>query len=506
MSDSAEQAFQELCDYARQTATLSSINSVLGWDERTQMPASDAEHRAEQMTLLSGMVHQRSVDPRLGEWLEQLADSPWMQDKHSDKATTIRMLKRNYEKQQKLPQQLVEEITRTAVMGQQTWQEAREKDDFELFRPLLEKTLDLKRQQADALGYDQCRYDALLDEFEPLELTENVDRVLRNLREDLVPLVAEIAESPRRPNVELLKASYPIERQRQFGRAVAAKIGFDFDRGRLDETVHPFCSGVGPNDTRITTRYDEHFMPSALFGTMHEAGHGIYDQGLRTDWYGLPPGSAVSLGIHESQSRMWENQVGRSEAFWQHFFPVAQDAFPEALSGVEREDFFFAINNVEPSLIRVEADEATYNLHILIRFELEQALLEGDLSVADAPAAWNEKYQQYLGIEPTSNAMGILQDIHWSFGAFGYFPTYSLGNLYAAQLFNQADEELGGLDAQFAQGQFEPLREWLGTNVHQRGECYSAAELVQEVTGKELTHGPLIQHLRSKLGPLYGLS
>ena len=506
MSESAEKIFDALCEHTRQTAMLSSIDSVLGWDERTQMPPADAEHRAEQMTLLSGMIHKRNVDPQVGEWLDTLAESSLATDRHSDVATTIRMLKRQYDKQTKLPQALVEEMTRTAVMGQQTWQEAREKDDFELFKPLLEKTIDLKRQQADALGYDDCRYDALLDDFEPQELTKNVEQVLRDLRDELVPLVGEIAESGRRPNVDLLKASFPIEKQREFGRAVAAKIGFDFSRGRLDETVHPFCSGVGPNDTRITTRYDEHFLPSALFGTMHEAGHGIYDQGLRTDWYGLPPGSAVSLGIHESQSRMWENQVGRSEAFWQHFFPLAQETFPEALADVDLADFFFAINNVEPSFIRVEADEATYNLHILIRFELEQALLNGDLSVADAPGAWAEKYEQYLGIKPTSYAEGILQDIHWSFGAFGYFPTYSLGNLYAAQLFDQANEDLGGLADQFAKGQFEPLRQWLGTNVHERGECYSSAELVQLVTGKELSHGPLLHHLRSKLGPLYGLA
>lgn len=506
MSESAQELFDALCDHTRQTAILSSIDSVLGWDERTQMPPANAEHRAEQMTLLSGMIHQRNVDPKVGEWLEALAESPLAEDKHSDVGTTIRMLKRKYEKQTKLPQELVEELTRTAVMGQQTWQEAREKDDFELFKPLLERTLKLKREQADALGHDNCRYDALLDDFEPQESTKNVEQVLRGLRDELVPLVGEIAESGRRPNVDLLKASYPIDRQRTFGREVAAAIGFEFDRGRLDETVHPFCSGLGPNDTRLTTRYDENFFSSALFGTMHEAGHGIYDQGLRTDWYGLPPGSAVSLGIHESQSRMWENQVGRSEAFWEHFFPIAQKTFPEALADVDQADFFFAINNVEPSFIRVEADEATYNLHILIRFELEQALLEGDLSVADAPAAWNEKYQQYLGIEPTSYSMGILQDIHWSFGAFGYFPTYSLGNLYAAQLFDQANEDLGGLPEQFAKGQFEPLREWLGKNVHERGECYSSAELVQLVTGKELTHGPLMSHLRSKLGSLYGLS
>ncbi|REJ66751.1 MAG: carboxypeptidase M32 [Planctomycetota bacterium] len=506
MAESDQTVFDALCDHTRQTATLASIESVLGWDERTQMPSANAEYRAEQMTLLSGMIHQRNTDPRVGDWLAQLAESPLAAEPHSDTAATIRVLQRKFEKQKKLPQALVEELTRTAVMGQQTWQAAREKDDYAQFCPIVEKMFELKRQQADALGHDGCRYDALLDDFEPEESTENVDRVLRSLREELVPLVAAIAESSRRPPLELLKRRYPIETQQSFGREVATQIGFDFARGRLDESAHPFCNGLGPHDTRITTRYDEHFMPSALFGTMHEAGHGIYDQGLRTEWYGLPPGSYISLGIHESQSRMWENQVGRSEAFWRHFFPHAQRAFPEALADAARDEFYFAINNVEPSLIRVEADEATYNLHILIRFELELALIEGELKPADAPAAWNEKYREYLGIEPKNDAEGILQDIHWSFGAVGYFPTYSLGNLYAAQFFEKADEQLGGLADQFARGEFAPLRQWLQAQIHERGECYTAAELVREVTGDDLSHDALMRHLRGKLVPLYDLS
>ncbi|MEX0977907.1 MAG: carboxypeptidase M32 [Pirellulales bacterium] len=279
----------------------------------------------------------------------------------------------------------------------------------------------------------------------------------------------------------------------------------DFRRGRLDVTAHPFCTELGPNDCRITTRYDEHFFNGAFFGTLHEAGHGIYDQGLRTDWYGLPPGEYVSLGIHESQSRLWENLVGRSRAFWQHFFPALQQAFPAALSGVSLDGFYFAINDVRPSLVRVEADEATYNLHILVRFELEQALLKGDLPVSDLPGAWNEKYHQYLGIRPDSDSDGVLQDVHWSAGLVGYFPTYSLGNLYASQFFEQAEKDLGALAPQFARGEFAPLRRWLTENIHRHGRCFSAAELVQRITGKPLSHAPLIAHLRKKLGPLYGM-
>ena len=262
---------------------------------------------------------------------------------------------------------------------------------------------------------------------------------------------------------------------------------------------------MGPNDCRITTHYNERWFPAAFFGILHEAGHGIYDQGLRIDQYGLPPGDAVSLGIHESQSRMWENLVGRSRAFWQYHFPLAQQCFPETLGGVALDDFYFAVNAVHPSLIRIEADEATYNLHILIRFELEQALLDNELSVADLPGAWNEKYRLYLGIEPPDDAMGVLQDVHWSGGALGYFPTYSLGNLYASQFFAQADREIGPLAEQFAQGEFEPLRQWLGEKIHGQGQCYPAADLVRRVTGRPLSSASLVEHLRAKYAPLYGL-
>jgi len=375
-----------------------------------------------------------------------------------------------------------------------------------LLQPLLGKTFDLKRAQAEALGYEECPYDALLDDFEPGELTSNVGRVLADLRQALVPLVGAIADSRRRPDVSILSRRYPIEMQEWFSRDAAAKIGFDFCRGRLDVTAHPFCTGLGPHDCRITTRYDEHFFNTAFFGTLHEAGHGIYDQGLRTEWYGLPPAEAISLGIHESQSRLWENLVGRSRAFWQYFFPAAQQAFPAALGDEALDPFYFAINDVRPSLIRVEADEATYNLHILIRFELERALLAGHLPIDELPGAWNDKYVQYLGIRPANDAEGVLQDIHWSAGLVGYFPTYSLGNLYASQFFAQAEADTGALAPQFAQGEFEPLRHWLREKIHARGQCYSAAELVLRTTKKPLSHAPLMAHLRHKLAPLYGLS
>jgi carboxypeptidase Taq len=501
----AQDTFALLCQHAREAALLESVNYLLEWDERTIMPHAAGEYRAEQVTLLSALAHQRQTDPRIGGWLDELAGGPLAADPHSDTGATIRELRRKYDKKTKLPQKLVEELARTAILGQQAWGEARKNNDFASFRPLLEKTMDLKRQQADCLGFEGCRYDALLDEYEPAETTTNVARVLEELRKELVPLVAEIAASGKKPNKEILARKFPTDPQQQFGTNAGTKVGFEFDRGRLDVTLHPFCSTMGPHDCRITTRYNEQHFNEAFFGILHEAGHGIYEQGLRPDQFGLPPGEAISLGIHESQSRMWENLVGRSRAFWEHFYPQAQTAFPEALGATPLDDFYFAINDVRPSLIRVEADEATYNLHILVRFELEQALINDDLPVADLPGAWNEKYRQYLGIESPTDANGVLQDIHWSAGLVGYFATYSLGNLYASQFFQAAERDLGDLHAMFARGEFMPLREWLRTNIHQFGKCYSAAELVKKVTGKPLGHADLMAHLRGKFGPLFGL-
>lgn len=501
MPNDTAKLYSDVCQYARTNAVVASIDAALGWDERTMMPTAGAEHRAEQSTLLAGLAHQRWTDPAFGEQIHQLLEST---DPESDAGVVARRLKRQYDRKTKLPQTLVEELARTAILGQQAWQEARERDDFPAFLPLLTRTIDLKRQQAEALGYPQCPYDALLDEYEPEELTAGVERVLASLRDELVPLVAEIQQSPRQPDTALLHREFPIEVQDRFGREAATAIGFDFSRGRLDVTAHPFCTTLGPNDCRITNRYDGHFFNSAFFGILHEAGHGIYEQGLPADQFGLPLGEAISLGIHESQSRLWENLVARSRGFWTYFYPKAQQAFP-ALGDVSVDDFYFAINDVRPSLVRVEADEATYNLHILVRFELERALLANDLQSADLPDAWNDKYRRYLGITPPNNQTGVLQDVHWAAGLIGYFPTYSLGNLYAAQFFAKAKADLGNLEDMLARGDFQPLREWLRMNIHCHGQRWPAAELVKRVTGQALSAKPLVEYLRTKLFPLYGV-
>jgi carboxypeptidase Taq len=332
-----------------------------------------------------------------------------------------------------------------------------------------------------------------------------VEATFALLREETVQLVKAIRDSGKEPDGSILTRSYPICSQREFGMLAAKAIGFDFNAGRLDEAAHPFCSGFGPGDCRLTTRYDEHHFPGAFFGTLHESGHGMYEQGLDKSAYGTAMGDSTSLGIHESQSRMWENFVGRSRAFWTHFFQPAQLAFPVALGNTTVDDFYSAINDVRPSFIRVESDEVTYNLHIMLRFELEQKLMTGEIKPADLPSAWNEQFTADFGITPPDDSMGCLQDIHWSAGLLGYFPTYALGNMYAAQFFEQAKSDLGDLNAMFARGEFEPLKSWLNTNIHQRGKQYRADKLAEVVTGERLSHAPLMAHLHGKFDELYGL-
>ncbi|RIK85204.1 MAG: carboxypeptidase M32 [Planctomycetota bacterium] len=504
-ADSAHAAaYQALCDHQRETAKLASILGLLEWDERTKMPPAGGEYRAEQIAYLAGEIHKRRTSPQVGQWLDQLADSPLAADPHGDAGTVIRELRRDYDKKTKLPQALVEELSRTSVIGQQTWVESRKADDFQKFQPILEKTLRLKRQEAAALGFDKSPYEPLLDDYEPGAKVSEVSATLAGLRDALTPLVHQIVGSGRRPDSAILKRDFPVAAQEAFGREAAAAIGFDFSAGRLDVTDHPFCGGAGPRDVRITTRYDKNDFGDAFFSILHEAGHGLYEQGLPAEHYGLPTGEAASLGIHESQSRMWENQVGRSREFWELFLPKAQQAF-SSLAGVSLDGFYAAINEVKPSLIRVDADEVTYNLHILVRFELEKAMIEDDLRAADLPAAWNEKYQQYLGVQPPSDADGVLQDVHWSAGLFGYFPTYSLGNLYAGQFFAQAASDLGDLHAMFRRGEFRPLLDWLRQQIHRHGQRWSAAELAVKVTGKQLSHAAWFAQIRAKYGELYGL-
>ena len=497
-------AYEQLIQRVRDCRLLESCGSVLGWDERTYMPRQGSRHRGDQMALLARLAHEMLTSPALGELLNEAQASAKPQAADLE-AANLREIRRAYDRAVKLPRELVEELARVTTQAQQVWQEARQADDFPAFQPWLERIVKLKRQEAAAVGYREVPYDALLDEYEPGATTAEVTRVFAELRGELVPLVSTILETAKKPKTEILERDYPVERQVIFGQAAAAAIGFDFSAGRLDVTTHPFCSTSGPGDIRLTTRYNPRHFTEGFFGILHEAGHGIYEQGLPAEHFGTPCGTAASLGIHESQSRLWENQVGRGRLFWEHFLPRARQVFFDALHGVTLDDWLLAVNDVRPSLIRIEADEATYNLHIILRFELEQALVSGDLEPADVPAAWNEKFQRLLGLTPPSAAQGCLQDIHWSFGGIGYFPTYTLGNLYAAQFMEQARTDLPDLDSDVRRGEFGGLKRWLNDKIHQHGQRWRARDLCRRVTRRELSHGPLMRYLHGKYAELYGL-
>ncbi|MFZ2089484.1 MAG: carboxypeptidase M32, partial [Desulfobaccales bacterium] len=379
------------------------------------------------------------------------------------------------------------------------------KDDWPAFQPFLERLVSLSQEQAQALGYTTEPYDALLDGYEVGETAQGLEPLFRDLRESLGKLLDAIRGSSRRPDEAVVHRFYSQALQEQFSREAITRIGYDFEAGRLDPTAHPFSTGLGPQDARITTRYDEHYFNSAFFGTMHEAGHALYNLGLPPDHWGTPRGQDVSLGIHESQSRTWENLVGRSWGFWRSFYPRAQEVFPEALGDVNLEVFHFAVNRVAPSLIRVEADEVTYNLHIIFRFELERSLINGGLAVRDLPEAWNAKVQDYLGLTPPDYKDGVMQDVHWSCGYFGYFPTYTLGNLYGAQFFASAAAALGNPEEMFARGAFAPFLQWLRAQIHSQGSRYRPRDLVRRVTGQDLDSRFLDEYLKVKFSDLYGL-
>lgn len=501
-----EAAYASLIHATREASLLASCAELLGWDEDTYMPSGGVAHRSRQMALLAGLVHERQTDPGLGELLDIVEGSPLTVDPLSVEAVNIRELRRVYDRARRVPRRLVEELAHVTSLAQKEWAIALRRADFSRLRPWLEKIVALKRHEADATGWQTDPYDALLEDYEPGARAAALARLFAALRDELSPLLARIVQSPRQADAAILTRRYPLQRQRSFAQKAAAALGFDFAHGRLDSTTHPFFAVIGPGDVRITTRYALHQFGSAFFATLHEVGHGLYEQGLPAEHHGTPMAQAPSLGLHESQARLWENAVGRSRGFWRHFFPTARQTFPTALRDVDEEAFYHAVHHVTPSLNRVQADEVTYNLHIAVRFKLERAMIHGDLRAADLPGAWNETYRNYLGVEPADDGAGCLQDGHWAAGMFGYFPTYTLGNIFAAQLVERAATALGDLDQLFARGDFIVLRDWLGQHVYQEGSRRGAAALIEHVTGKPPDHGPLVRALWRNYGELYGVA
>ena len=494
----AEQSYAELLRLSREKTTLASCAQLLQWDAEICMPKGGVNHRGEQMALIAGLVHDRATDPRYGELLSAVEESDFAADPDTPAFVNVRELRRDFDRETRLPRRLVEELARTAALSSQSWTDARERDDFASFAPWLEKTFALAREKADAFGFVETRYDALLEDYEPGATTSQLSALFAGLRNDLVPLVQSLKDRPRANGPQKLEGPFPVSRQRKFSEGIAPSLGFDVNGARFDIGPHPFCAFVGPGDVRIALRYHEHNFFSGFLAVMHEVGHGLYEQGLDPAHFGTPMGESVSLGIHESQSRLWENLVGRSEGFWTHMLPSLTRDFPDALRDVSVSDFRRVMNTAEPGLIRVEADEVSYNLHVLVRFELEKALLSGDLASGDVPGAWSELYQRYLGLTPPNDREGCLQDIHWSEGLIGYFPTYTLGNLYAAQLFDAANRDIGPLDASFAAGEFVPLREWLRDRIHRHGKKYRAADLIQRATGRAADSSALVASLTER--------
>ena len=501
-------AYRELVDHASEINLLRTSEQLLEWDQDTMMPPGGMQFRARQLAALAGIVHERFTSRKIGDLLAACeADAGLMADALSAEATNVRELRRQYDRQTRLPAELVHAFTETTATARARWAEARSSNDFSLFAPWLDKIVDLNRRRAECFGHasDGEPWDALAEGFEPGCTAAYVRGVFEPLRGRLVELVARIGASKRLPADVLHGVKLPVERQVGFVREVAEAIGFDFSRGRLDVSAHPFCSGTHCNDVRLTTRFREDACLDALGSTLHEAGHGLYEQGLCPEQIGLPAGESVSLSIHESQSRLWENMVGRSAWFWTWLTDRFNTAFGPWSGTLTAEQLYAASNQVKPSLIRVEADEVTYNLHIMIRFELERLFLKGDLRAADLPGEWNRRYHEYLGVEVPDDARGCLQDIHWSMGAMGYFPTYTLGTMYAAQFFDAARRAMPDLPEQIARGEFGHLLEWLREAIHRRGRRLLAEPLCKVVTGEGLSAEPLLRHLEQKFVPLYGL-
>jgi carboxypeptidase Taq len=480
------------------------VEAVLGWDQQTYMPAGGTEGRGSQLATISKIAHQKFTSPEIGSLLDSLQSYAAGLDPDSDDACLIRVTTREYQKQVKVPESLVGELAQVTTLAQTAWMEARAAKDFKIFQPHLENIVELRRRYADLFAPYQHVYDPLLDDFEPGLKTAEVQTIFARLRSEQVDLIHKIST---RPQVDDSFLHIPLDEKKQwdFGVNVITRMGFDWNRGRQDRSQHPFTTSFGTGDVRITTHTDAHMGISSLFSSVHESGHALYEQGFSSSLTGTLLANGASMAVHESQSRMWENLVARSRAFWTFFFPQLQATFPEAFSKVDLESFYRGINLVTPSLIRTESDEATYNLHIMLRLELEIAMMEGSLAVRDLPAAWNQRMHDYLGVVPEDDVQGVLQDIHWSGASIGYFPTYALGNLISVQIWNKMESDLPQLDEQIRSGDFHDLLAWLRKNVHQHGAKFEPQDLVKRVTGSKIDPEPYLKYLRTKYGEIYGL-
>lgn len=492
-------AYAELYEHLNRIHQLETVGQLLGWDEQVNLPADSADQRASQLSVLAETIHGLESTSRLGEVLDLLkSDSSSLTE---EQRIVVKEARRVYDQATKLPSTFVREKASQSSAGYHAWAKARAESNFASYIPVLEKNLELAKREAAYMGWGDRAYDYMIDQHDPGMSAAVISELFAELKKELVPLVKQITGSHVKPRTDILRG-FPVDAQQSFLREVTAKLGFDYRRGRIDVSLHPFCSGTGA-DIRMTTRFHEDEPLDSLFSSIHETGHGLYEQGLPAKEHATALGKAAGMGVHESQSRLWENQVARSREFWQYFEPRFREAFPEQTKSVSSDELYLAINAVAPTLIRVDADEITYNLHIILRFEIEQRLFAGTLAVKDLPEIWNAMAQEMLGLTPQNDREGVLQDVHWSGGAFGYFPSYCLGNMMAAQLWYHALEQRPGLPAEFAKGDFSWLLGWLQKNVHAEGKRYDALALTEKVTGQKLSPAALLRYLRERYLPLY---
>jgi carboxypeptidase Taq len=493
------QPLDRLKDRLAEVSDLTKAATLLLWDQRVMMPPGGSEARAEALATVSRIAQERFTAPEVGKLLEELRGLEESSDYDSLEASLIRVTRRDYEKEMRVPPELVGDMRRQSALALAAWGPAKEQSDFEALRPHLEKNLELKHRLVECFDPADETYDILLDDFEPNMKTAEVREIFDDLKEQLVPLISEIGEVGEVDD-SFLTGEFDVDRQRAFGLEILHRFGYTDDQWRLDQTAHPFMTDMGVGDIRLTTNFRPNDLTS-IFANMHEFGHGVYEWGVDPALARTPLASGVSLGLHESQSRTWENLVGRSRSFWRFFYPRLQKSFPDQLDGVDEEAFYRAVNRVHPSLIRIDADEVTYNMHIILRFELEQDLIEGRCALKDLPDAWNERMDSYLGVDVPDDARGVLQDMHWAGGALGYFPTYALGNVISVQIWERALEDLGDLDERFERGEFGDLRDWLQEHLYRLGRKFSPQETIERVTGSRIDAAPYVRYLREKLAP-----
>jgi len=505
MTAQFEQKLEQFKEYLKKMKSYEEAIGLLYWDMRTGAPKKGIATRSEVVGVLSGEHFAMAVSGQMGEMLDYFSEPSAFERLSAVDRAIVSECKKEYDRSKKIPPKMHQEYVVLTSQAESVWEEAKHASDYKMFQPYLERIVATNLEFIALWGYEGHKYNTLLDMYEPGMTVAKLDQVFGALREKVVPLLSAIQASPNKPDTSFLRQTFDKEKQKKFSLFILEQMGYDFDAGRLDETVHPFATGLTLGDVRITTRYLLDDVNSALFGTIHEGGHALYEQNISPDLIGTPLCTGTSMGIHESQSRFWENMIGRSRPFWKRYYPDLQSNYAGQFDSVPVEAFYRATNEVKPSLIRIEADELTYNLHIMVRYEIEKALFSESVRVADLPEVWNEKYKEYLGIAPSNDGEGVLQDVHWSSGAFGYFPSYALGNMYAAQITRTLRKELPDYDQLIEGGNLIPIKEWLSDRIYKYGKQLTPNEIIKQVTGEELNPDYLVQYFTEKFGDIYKL-